>query len=196
MLFIKQKSLVLFLLHICIQTYSQKDSTQRESNVYKNNIQTNLSGFAGYFSLQYERALNNHFSISLVSNFNYPFAIQRPSVHLYKCIFSSQLRYYFNKSATPNNGLYLSAAYGFTYIRQYNPTNSSGHAQYKYSSIGLGIGKQWLIKKRIIADVGAGFFYSFSGKVDFPYDNKGWVRSLLYDHSAQLFLTLNLGYAF
>ena len=95
---------ILLLFLLIIQTgFGQTDSIHPSPQNHKNNIQTSLLGLTGYFSLQYERALSNKFSVSLIGNFNYPFSqlTSTPTANTdyYKTyIIQAEGRYYLDKN--------------------------------------------------------------------------------------------------
>ena len=191
---------ILFIIAIFLtsigNTFAQTDTIiNKTTTSYKNNLQTNVFGVLGYFSLQYERALNKDFSLSLISNYNNAF-----SSNSHEAFFTHiEGRFYLDKNTVLNNGIYLAGDIGFMYKRyNHDPSLSypSGYsADHKYTWFGIGIGYQLLAKKRWVVDLNAITFIGPGGKYKVSYDNLGW-RSLAKWSQGGSSLMLNIGYAF
>ncbi|ABG57631.1 DUF3575 domain-containing protein [Cytophaga hutchinsonii] len=196
-------TLQLFLL-LTVTSFSQSaDSLKIPARNYKNTIQTSLLGFGGYFGLQYERALNKDWSISLIGSYDFPFSqLNQTSspgiskVYYEKYIIQAEVRYYLDKNKINNNGFYAAADIGYSYILQYVPTDkSNAHNIKKYSFFGATIGYQLLIKRRLVVDAGIGIQYGTKGEMyTSGVNNKGWEKMRY--REIHLPITLNIGYAF
>jgi len=179
---------------------AQSDTTKKEVVVtHKNNIQTNLLGFAGYFGLQYERALSKHVSISLIGDFFFPFArlTSNPTANTYykkNYFIHAQTRYYFNKKSTFNNGFYLAGDVGYNYSNEYNVNNSEIYVKRRAPFVGIGLGYQLRIKSHLVLGVGFTTAFSFKNHVNNSSDNYGWVKTT--SRSLDIPLYINIGYAF
>lgn len=107
----------------------------------------------------------------------------------------AQLRYYLDKNLTPNDGLYISGEVGYKSTFRFVPDHrSDGTAKKKYPFIGLNVGYQMMIKKRLVVDAGIGFQYGLLGDMYYPDYNQGWHKMTTREHNMPLIL--NIGYAF
>lgn len=198
-LLITMKTLLITIVNILISItcLAQIDSNKTESKKYKNNFQTSVLALGGYFSLQYERAFNKDFSVSIIGDYKFPFNQVLSNEEMYKETYSihAQLRYYLDKNSIPNNGLYVSGEVGYKYTLQYQAHHKSdGIAQKKYPWIGVNIGYQMLIKKRLVVDAGIGFQYGLLGEMYYPDYNQGWHKMITRENYMPIIL--NIGYAF
>ncbi len=194
----KHLSIILLLLINITNGFAQvTDSTATPTKNYNNNIQISTLCVLGIFSAQYERALGKDFSISLLGNYSYPYLKQTSDLQYEVAFVGAQIRYYLDKNTIKNNGLYTSAAYRFVYRHQYYPNiANNGNVYYKYSGLGAGLGYQAFVKKRIVLDLGAAFFYGFATKVKNASFGNEWGKSGFYNGNIQGMLTMNIGYRF
>lgn len=190
------------LLVASIQCFAQStDTLAIISKTYKNNIQTSVFGFGGYFGLQYERALSKDWSVSLIGNFDFPFSQLTKSSssnvnYTEKYSIQAELRYYLDKNTVNNNGLYISGDIGYTYKLQYIPEKrNSAYSEKKYPWLGVSIGYQFLIKKRLVIDAGIALQYGLKGQAYYSSSSYlGWQKMI--SSESYLPITLNIGYAF
>ncbi|ABG57633.1 DUF3575 domain-containing protein [Cytophaga hutchinsonii] len=194
-------TLQLFLLLTATSFSQSADTLKSPVKNYKNNIQTNMLGTLGYFGLQYERALNKDWSISVIGRYSFPFKqLNQPQPIYTSRIYSetysiqAELRYYLDKNEINNNGLYISGDAGYTHILGYVPENKNAYHIEKYPWFGTTIGYQLLIKRRLVADAGIGIQYGIKGERYSSGNNIGWekmpYRKIYWP------ITLNIGYAF
>ena len=179
----------LFLASV-INSYSQADSTIKKSlhTSYKNNLQSNIFGVLGYCSVQYERALNKDFSLSLISNYKNPFFSSKSE----RFTTYIEARFYTDKNNVLNNGFYLAGDIGFLFQRYYHTDYNQDN---KYGWVGFGLGYQLLSKKRFVIDANAIIFYGINGKYKHSNDNLGW-RPLSKFSQAGILWSINIGYIF
>lgn len=196
--------------------HSLAQSTDTLSKPYKNNLQTNVFGVIGYFSLQYEHALNKKMSMSLISTFNYPYLSSHtsPNDFEYNINVMPQLRLYTQKTKKKyNQGFYLSLSCNFSYYQyysggSYNPTTNDvllGHHTYasgyyyednisrqkKAVYIGAGAGYQWVIKKHLVLDLGMDIQYAIFQQERFkniPIQNE-WEKAYYYSGETSFHFT-------
>lgn len=195
-------SLQIFFLVIVTSFSQSADTLKVPGKNYKNIIQTNLLGTLGYFSLQYERALNKDWSISLIGRYSFPFKqLNQPQPitsksYTEKFSIQAELRYYLDKNEINNNGFYFSGDVGYTYKIQYIPEHkSTAYSEKKYLWLGASAGYQLLIKKRLVLDAGIGIQYGMKGQM-FQTSSAylGWYK--MQYREVYFPLTLNIGYAF
>lgn len=196
------KNLLIVILFISMlsNVNAQTDTTQKKDVVtHKNNIQINLLGFAGYFGLQYERALSKHISISLIGDYFFPFArlTSTPTANTYykkNYFIHAQARYYFTKKSTFNNGFYIAGDIGYNYSNEYNVSNSDIYVKKRAPFVGIGLGYQLRIKSHLVLGAGFTTAFSFKNQVNNSSNNYGWVKTNA--RSLDIPLYINIGYAF
>ena len=195
----KNLLIVIFFTSIFSNVFAQSDSlSEKGVATYKNNVQLNLLGFAGYFGLQYERALSKHVSISLIGDYFFPFARltsdPTPSNFYKKNYFiHAQARYYFTKKSTFNNGFYLAGDVGYKYSKEYNVKDNDIYVENRAPIVGGGLGYQLLIKKRFVVDAGFTTAFSIWQQINSSSNNYGWVKSK--SRTLDIPLYINIGYA-
>jgi len=215
--------LLLFLLFV-INIYAQQtaDSVTALSKNYKNNIQVNALGVIGYFSLLYEHSINKHFSIAAITTYQVPYLFKdRSSDRALE--FMPQVRLYTQKYKLKyNEGFYISGSFNFTantYHREgvYNPTtnyinldtdHSTAGSYYQENIIhqtksiytGFGTGYKWMLKKRLLIDLGISLLYGIYQQERYkniPIRND-WQKSFYKEGNARLsaIVQINIGYRF
>lgn len=198
----KKLLIVPVLLFIMIKSSGQTlDSLTKVNKNHMNNIQTSVFGFGGYFGLQYERAINKDWSLSLIGSFDYPFSqLTKESSsntnYTEKYNIQAEVRYYLDKNTINNNGLYISGDIGYIYKIQYVPDQRhSAYAEKKYPWLGASIGYQFFIKNRLVIDAGIALQYGFKGQMYYSSSSYlGWEKMTM--RESFLPITLNIGYAF
>jgi hypothetical protein len=184
------------LLLIIIESFGQSaDSSTIVNKNYINTIQTSVFGFGGYFRLQYERALNKDWSVSVIGKFNYPFSqLNNSSSRAERYSIQAEVRYYLDKNKINNNGLYFAGDIGYAYQLRYRPEyRNTFYTAKKYPWYGAMIGYQFFIKKRLVVDAAIGFECGFHSRIYSSVSNLGWIKL---NNPGNIPMRLNIGYAF
>lgn len=220
------KKLFLIILSIAAHSYcfaQSSDTSTVVAKAYKNNIQIGVLAPAGLFNLQFEHAFTKRISYNTIADCEYRYYSKDHPID-YSIGLMPQLRWYTQKKKSYNQGFYIAVSASVVYEQSYtfgsyNPQtgdirlNSSYlHPGYYYEDnivrqalsvyAGAGAGYQWLVKKRLIIDLGYNIQYAFFQQERFknvPVQNE-WQKPDYNadDIDAYMYFPfhINLGYAF
>jgi hypothetical protein len=216
--------LTILLLAANLHCFAQANNTAvTGAKAYKNNIQAGVFAPAGLFVLQFEHALTKRISYNTIADCEYRYYSKDRPID-YSIGLMPQLRWYTQNKKGYNQGFYIAVSASAVYEQSYtfgshNPQTSDIRLNSSYLNpgyiyenniirqefslyAGAGAGYQWLIKQRLIIDLGYNIQYAFFQQERFknvPVQNE-WQKPGHNAHDINTYMYfpfhINIGYAF